>query len=81
MKGAVYPFVKIVAGKIGIRMTKQVFADTVASAVPVVGAIVSGGLTLAMFRPGCMKLRRNLMSYNLCDPEYYKTVSDEVENI
>ena len=24
-----------------------------------------------MFKPGCMKLRKNLMSYNLCDPAYY----------
>ena len=76
-KGAVYPIIKQIATKIGIRMTKQVFADTVASAVPVVGSLVSGGLTFAMFRPGCMKLRRNLMSYNLCDPEYYKIPKDK----
>ena len=79
-KGTVYPIVKKVVGKIGIRLTKQVFADTVASAVPVVGSVVSGGLTFAMFRPGCMKLRRNLMSYALCDPEYYKVVTDEGGN-
>ncbi len=76
-KGAIYPIIKQIAIKIGLRMTKQVFADTVASAVPVVGSIVSGGLTFAMFRPGCMKLRRNLMSYNLCDPEYYTLTKDK----
>lgn len=76
-KGAVYPIVKKIVGKIGIKITKQVFADTVASAIPVVGSIVSGGLTYAMFRPGCMKLRRNLMSYNLCEPEYYRSVPVE----
>ncbi len=26
------------------------------------------------FRPGCMKLRKNLMSYNLCDPEHCRDV-------
>ena len=77
MKGAIYPLVKQIATKIGIKMTKQVFADTVASAIPVVGSIASGGLTFAMFRPGCMKLRRNLMSYNLSDPEYYKSMNTE----
>lgn len=77
MKGTVYPIVKKVAGTVGIRMTKQIFADTVASAVPVLGGVLSGGLTYAMFRPCCMKLRKNLRSYNLCDPEFYKNVDKE----
>lgn len=76
-KGTIYPIVKKVATSVGIRMTKQIFADTVASAVPVLGGAISGGLTYAMFRPGCMKLRRNLRSYNLCNPEFYKSVGEE----
>ena len=76
-KGTIYPIVKKVATSVGIRMTKQIFADTVASAVPVLGGAISGGLTYAMFRPGCMKLRRNLRSYNLCNPEFYKSASEE----
>ena len=71
-KGVAYP----VALSVGIRMTKQIFADGVASAVPILGGALSGGLTFAMFKPGCMKLRKNLMSYNLCDPEYYKDSID-----
>ena len=76
-KGTIYPIVKKVATSVGIRMTKQIFADTVASAVPVLGGALSGGLTYAMFRPGCMKLRRNLRSYNLCNPEFYTSANDE----
>lgn len=76
-KGTLYPIVKKVATSVGIRMTKQIFADTVASAIPILGGALSGGLTYAMFRPGCMKLRRNLRSYNLCDPEFYKNASEE----
>ena len=76
-KGTIYPIVKKVATSVGIRMTKQLFADTVASAVPILGGALSGGLTYAMFRPGCMKLRRNLRSYNLCNPEFYKSASEE----
>ena len=75
-KGVAYPIVKKVALSVGIRMTKQIFADGVASAVPILGGALSGGLTFAMFKPGCMKLRKNLMSYNLCDPEYYKDSID-----
>jgi hypothetical protein len=58
-------------------MTKQIFADGVASAIPIVGGVLSGGLTLAMFKPCCMKLRKKLMTYNLCDPNYYNTVEAE----
>ena len=76
-KGTIYPIVKKVATSVGIRMTKQIFSDTVASAVPILGGALSGGLTYAMFRPGCMKLRRNLRSYNLCNPEFYKSASEE----
>ncbi len=71
-KGVVYPIVKEIAGKIGVHMTKQVFADTVASAIPLIGAVLSGGITYAMFKPNCNRLRKNLMSYNLCDPGFYK---------
>ena len=73
-KGTIYPIVKQVATKVGIRMTKQIFADTVASAIPIAGSLLSGGLTFVMFRPCCMKLRRNLMTNKLCDPDYYKTI-------
>ncbi len=73
-KGTVYPLVKQIATKVGIRMTKQIFADIVASAVPIAGGLMSGGLTYAMFKPGCLKLRSNLMTYNLCDPDYYRNI-------
>lgn len=73
-KGTIYPIVKKIALKVGIRMTKQIFADSVASFIPIAGGVLSGGLTFAMFKPCCMKLRKNLMSYNLCDPDYYKMV-------
>ena len=75
-KTAIYPIVKKVAINIGLRMTKQIYADSVASLIPVVGGALSGGLTYAMFKPACLKLRKNLMSYNLCDPEYYKNYID-----
>lgn len=61
-KTAYYPIIKKVAAKVGIRMTKQIFSDSVASAIPVAGGVISGGLTYAMFRPACMRLRKNLMS-------------------
>ena len=81
-KGTIYPFVKQIATKIGVHMTKQVFADTLTSAIPVLGSLASGGLTWVMFKPYCIKLQKNLMTYNLCDPDYYRVVVDaEVEEV
>lgn len=76
-KGMIYPIVKKVAPKVGIRMTKQIFADSVASVIPILGGAMSGGLTYITFKPCCMKLRKNLMSYNLCDPDYYRFIEVE----
>ena len=70
-KGVVYPVVKQIAAKIGVKITKQVFADTVASGIPAAGSIVSGVLTYAMFRPCCIRLRKNLMEYDLSNPDFY----------
>ena len=81
-KGTIYPIVKKIATKIGIHMTKQMFADTIASAVPLIGGAVSGGLTWVMFKPCCVKLQKNLMTYNLCDPDFYRVVVDvEAEEV
>lgn len=81
-KGIVYPIVKDIATKVGIHMTKQVFADTVASAIPIIGSVASGGLTWVMFKPNCIKLQKSLMSNNLCDPDFYRNVVDvEVKEI
>ena len=70
-KKVIYPVVSRVAERIGIRIGKQLFADSIASSIPFAGGFLSGGLTLATFRPCCFRLRRVLMSYELSDPEYY----------
>lgn len=77
-KGVVYPIVRKVATSVGIHMTKQVFADTVASAIPVVGSLASGGLTYFMFKPCCYKLRESLKKTNLSDPVFYETQKEKV---
>lgn len=79
MKGTIYPIVKQIVGKIGIKLTKQVFADTVASGIPIIGSVLSGGLTYAMFKPCCLKLKKKLMTYKLSDPEFYRVVDAEIE--
>ncbi|MFD4239040.1 hypothetical protein [Streptomyces sp. NPDC058542] len=67
-KGVVYPIVKKVAGYLGVEMTKQTFAKSVSKAIPLVGAVVSGGLTFATFRPMSRRLKTHLSGLELAKP-------------
>lgn len=66
-QGTVYPVVKKVAGLLGARMTKQIFANGVAKFVPVLGGIASGGLTFVTFRPMAKRLERHLAGLELAE--------------
>jgi len=59
-KGTVYPIVKKVAAMIGIKMTKKVFAKSISKIIPVVGAVASGSVTYAIFKPMAKRLKKYL---------------------
>ncbi len=59
-KTAWYPVMKKVLGAIGIHVTKGAFAKTASKVVPVIGGVISGGMTYASFKPGAERLRRHL---------------------
>jgi len=59
-KTTLYPVVKQICTQLGVRMTKEVFAKSVSKLVPVLGAVASGALTLATFKPMCNKLLNSL---------------------
>jgi hypothetical protein len=67
-RGVVYPVVKKVARQLGVRMSKTLFAHGVAKVVPVVGAVLSGGLTLGTFLPMSRRLQKHLASLELTRP-------------
>jgi hypothetical protein len=46
-----YPLVKKVGAVIGMKITKKTVEKTITKAIPVVGGVVSGGLTYVTFRP------------------------------
>lgn len=69
-KGAIYPIVKKVAAYLSVNMTKKLFASGVAKAIPVVGAVLSGGLTFGTFRPMSKRLQKHLASLELTKPEH-----------
>lgn len=70
-KGTIYPIVKKVAVTLGFRMTKEIFAKSVSKIVPVVGAITSGTLTYATYRPMAYRLKDHLASLQIADLQYY----------
>jgi len=78
-KGTIYPIVKKIAQALGIRMTKQIFADGAAKVVPIIGGIASGALTLFTFAPCANKLKNNFKDLNLSSVEFYKKLKIEKE--
>lgn len=51
-----YPLVKSIVKFFGGRMTREIFGKGVAKAVPILGGIVSGGITFATLRPQGFRL-------------------------
>lgn len=55
-----YPVIKTICKFFGVSMTKNVFAKGVSKAVPILGGVVSGGLTFATLRPMGQRLADTL---------------------
>lgn len=53
-----YPIVKSIAKAVGVKMTKGLFAKGVSKAIPIVGGVVSGGITFVSMRPMGKRLAR-----------------------
>ncbi len=55
-----YPIIKSIAKFFGVRMTKDIFGKAVSKAVPVIGGVVSGGITFFSLKPMGFRLVRTL---------------------
>lgn len=71
-KGLIYPIVKKVATILGFKMTKDVFAKGIGKIIPIIGGVVSGGLTFATYMPMAKKLKNYLSGLKPADVEYYQ---------
>lgn len=71
-KGVIYPVVKQVAKILGIKMTKETFAKGVSKVIPILGGVLSGGLTYISFKPSALKLKKYLITLPMADVEFYK---------
>ena len=72
-KTAWYPIVKQVAKWLGVSITKQSFSKTISKVIPVLGGVISGGITVATFLPMAMRLKKYLLSLPLAE-----NCSDEI---
>ena len=68
-----YPLVKSIVRFFGGRMTKNIFGNIVAKAVPILGGIVSGGITFATLRPQGFRL------VNILDEAKFSYSKEEME--
>ena len=64
-KTAYYPLIKQVGRWIGINVTKNTFARGVSRVVPIVGGLVSAGITAAMMKPMAKRLKDHLRELRL----------------
>lgn len=55
-----YPVIKGISKFFGVSMTKGLFAKGVSKAVPILGGVVSGGITFATLRPMGQRLAQTL---------------------
>lgn len=66
-----YPLVKKIAAMLGPKMVKATFTKGVSKSVPILGGAVSGGLTLATFKPMAHRLKKHLSTLAHMTPEEY----------
>jgi len=78
-KGTIYPIVKKVSQTLGFRMTKVIFAKSIGKAIPVVGGLLSGGVTLASFRPMAAKLQKYLEELPFADVDNYRLPTPRID--
>jgi hypothetical protein len=62
-KGTAYPIVKKIADIMGAKMTKDIFAKGAAKIIPLLGGVISGGLTYITFKPMANRLQKNLSQF------------------
>ena len=72
-QGVVFPIVRTVAKHLGVQLTKGTFAKGVAKVIPVVGGVISGGMTLATFLPMAKRLRKHLATLQTAKPTAHST--------
>lgn len=80
-KGTIYPIVRKISSKIGVKMTTGIFSKSVSKAIPIIGAVASGGLTLSTFLPMSNRLKKYLTTLPTASVEYYKHPPKDIVDV
>lgn len=77
-----YPIIKKVLGALGVKVTKNSFAKSVSKVIPVVGGVISGGMTLASILPMGRRLQGTLHegTYIITDSSAVKIKNHSEDN-
>lgn len=78
---AIYNISKKILSWIGVKITKDSVGKAVTKVVPIVGGIVSGGLTVATFMPMAKKLKKQLSKFARMSPETLEKANEEADII
>ena len=62
-KGTLYPIVKQALKVLGVQINKQLFSKTVAKAIPLLGAVLSGGMTYVTMGSMARSLKKELRKH------------------
>lgn len=75
-----YPAIKKILQALGVKVNKEVFAKGVGKVVPVVGGVVSGGLTMTTFTISANRLKKRLKELPAAGAAYeYEGDSGELD--
>lgn len=77
-KGFIYPIIKSIAKFLGVKMTKDIFAKGVSKAIPIIGGVISGGLTFASMKPMGNRLKETLSKsvFSYTEVDYAKDMDN-----
>ena len=67
-----YPIIKKIQKLIGVKLTKDTFSKGLRKFIPILGGVISGGLTLATFRPSAKRLQHKLQEEMFVINENYQ---------
>ncbi|MCR8645501.1 bacteriochlorophyll 4-vinyl reductase [Paenibacillus sp. N1-5-1-14] len=56
-----YPIVKKIAAAVGIKITQKSFAQGLSKVIPIIGGVISGGMTYASMKPMGNRLRKEFL--------------------
>ncbi|MEG0773737.1 bacteriochlorophyll 4-vinyl reductase [Clostridium sp.] len=78
-----YPIIKKIAAVLGVKLTKDTFAKGVSKAIPIIGGIISGGMTYASMKPMGERLRKVLDKSvtNYSQADYDRDVAEVASDI